>query len=222
MGDISVIPPGERLHCEWEAGTHRTVSCMLNLPGLLKHWSEEAQWPDGDPHAMLSIDNESARLGLRQVAAELLSPGFASTTNLEITLLFVVSQIVRGLHHGQAQPARGSGKLNAKQLDVLRSLLIESAEGTTDLAQLAQTCGMSARQLAETYRRTTGTTLRSFVANARIERAKLLLLNPQMLVKQVAFDSGFQTASAFVAAFRSATGATPLEYRARCGISKIR
>jgi AraC family transcriptional regulator len=82
------------------------------------------------------------------------------------------------------------------------------------IARLAEACGCGPRTLAALYRRATGQTLREFIAGARIERAKALLMSEGAMVKQVAYLSGFQTPAAFCAAFREATGYTPLQFRA--------
>ena len=44
-------------------------------------------------------------------------------------------------------------------------------------------------------------------------KAKTLLMDERLLVKEVAYLSGFQNAAAFTAAFRKATGQTPQEFR---------
>lgn len=219
LGDVSVNPRGAPLYCRWEPGTHRTVSCMIDLEGLLGQWGEDWRWPDCDPAKLLAVESDAARAGLRQIAQELLSPGFASAATLEITLMFVTTQL---LGHLRAMPQierADERKLTPAQLEMLRAMLMDTPGKVPSIKQLSEVCGLNSRQLAGAYRRTTGTTLRSFVANSRIERAKTLILDPRILVKQVAFDSGFQGPAAFVAAFRKATGLTPLEFRGRTGSS---
>lgn len=68
------------------------------------------------------------------------------------------------------------------------------------------------------FKNTTGHTLRSYVASRHIARAKVLLADGRLLVKQVAYRSGFRSAAAFGEAFRRATGLTPLQFRQSHGI----
>lgn len=219
LGDVSVNPRGVPMYCSWEPGTHRTVSCMIDLEGLLEQWGEDWRWPDCDPAKFLAVESDAARAGLRQIAQELLSPGFASVATLEITLMFVTTQLLRHLRVMPQIERADERKLTPTQLETLRAMLMDTPGKVPSIKQLSEVFGLNSRQLAGAYRRTTGTTLRSFVANSRIERAKSLILDPRILVKQVAFDSGFQGPAAFVAAFRKATGLTPLEFRGRTGSS---
>src|SRR5690606_21160387 len=85
------------------------------------------------------------------------------------------------------------------------------------LKVLAQAVGIGPRQLSEQFRNSTGMTLRSYVAQARIRYAQTLLLDERILAKQVAYRSGFQDAASFAAAFRRSTGLTPSEFRRRHG-----
>jgi AraC family transcriptional regulator len=72
---------------------------------------------------------------------------------------------------------------------------------------------MSPRHLIRTFKNTVGATLSDFIAEARIRRAKEELSREGALIKVVAGDCGFQSAAAFSASFRKATGMTPKEYR---------
>jgi AraC family transcriptional regulator len=63
------------------------------------------------------------------------------------------------------------------------------------------------------FRATTGRTLSDFAAERRIVRAKALLAGRKPAIKQIAHRCGFETAAAFSAAFRRATGVSPREFR---------
>jgi AraC family transcriptional regulator len=90
---------------------------------------------------------------------------------------------------------------------------IEQPGALPAVAELAEACGISTRHFFRMFRETTGTTLSSFAAERRLARAKALLASHRASVKQIAWQCGFETAAAFSAAFRRATGVTPKEYR---------
>lgn len=82
------------------------------------------------------------------------------------------------------------------------------------LEELAERLGVSAPQLSELLNSHVGTTFRAYLNGLRIERAKgALLEDGASTILDIAFESGFNSKSAFNAAFRNATGLTPSEYR---------
>lgn len=67
--------------------------------------------------------------------------------------------------------------------------------------------------LCKLFSRTTGTTFTEFVSRTRIERARNLLLNPNLRVSEIAFEVGFQSLTHFNRVFRKLVGESPTEYR---------
>ena len=212
LADVTYVPAGRPLYCILSPGIQRCISCMFNLDALAERAALEWDWPDFDLENALSIRNDYVRLGMRRLAEEVLSPGFASAIQIENALMFVSLELRRHLV-GDPRHAPSTGKLDARQLGLLRSMLIDAQGEPPTVGELAAACGMGGRQLAASYRRTTGVTLRSFIATTSLERAKMLLLDRTALIKQVAFNCGFQSSAAFAAAFRKSTGLTPVNYR---------
>jgi AraC family transcriptional regulator len=213
LGNISFIPERTALYCSWVPGVQRCISCMFDIRTLAERTAMEWTWPSFNLEEALNIRNEYVSLGLRRIAEELLSPGFASALQVECSLMFVALELRRhfGLNMNADRPI--CGRLSAAQLAVLRRMMIDSV-APPKISELAAACGMGGRQLAHSYRNATGVTLRSFIARSRLDRAKMLLCNGHHLIKQIAYDAGFRSAAAFTAAFRKATGLTPVEFRA--------
>lgn len=80
-----------------------------------------------------------------------------------------------------------------------------------DHEALARRFGMSARTLERGFRLETGLTLGRWRQQARFLHA-LRRLGAGASVKQVAFEAGYRSPSAFVAAFRKTMGTTPGQY----------
>ncbi len=82
------------------------------------------------------------------------------------------------------------------------------------LEELAQRLGVNPHQLSELLNSLMGATFRAYLNGLRIERAKSFLLEDgASTILDIAFESGFNSKSAFNAAFRNETGQTPSEYR---------
>lgn len=77
----------------------------------------------------------------------------------------------------------------------------------------ARTAGMSARSLRRLCERELNMTWRAYTRQARLMQAAALLADPQLSVLQVATRVGFDSASSFTRAFRSAWGRPPSAYR---------
>jgi len=59
----------------------------------------------------------------------------------------------------------------------------------------------------------TGRTPHEWLTKLRLERAQELMRNPKMPLTEIALAVGYQTPSAFSAAFRRDTGMTPSSFR---------
>ena len=221
LGDVAFVPRDVPLYCNWQDGNQRSVSCLFDIDRLSAGVGGEWHWPSFDLAKTLAIGNDYVRTGLRRVAEEVLSPGFASTSQIEISLMFVAHEIRRLLENAPIRELRDTRKLSDRQLAVMRELVFDTKGSEPSIAEVAAILMMNPRQLALAFRNTTGETLRNFFAHARIERAKHMLVERQAMIKQVAYDSGFSSSAAFGAAFRKATGLTPQEYRERLGVRPL-
>jgi transcriptional regulator GlxA family with amidase domain len=81
----------------------------------------------------------------------------------------------------------------------------------------AGAAGMSARSLRRLCERELKMTWRAYTQQARLMRAAALLADPRLSVLQVASRVGFDSASSFTRAFRSAWGRPPSAYRRHGG-----
>jgi AraC-like DNA-binding protein len=70
------------------------------------------------------------------------------------------------------------------------------------------------------FKAATGTTFSEYVARCHVDRARLLLHDPNLRVTDVAFAAGFQSILHFNHLFKHYTGLTPNGYRASLRQSK--
>lgn len=83
------------------------------------------------------------------------------------------------------------------------------------LGLVAQAVHTSTFYFCKLFRKTTGTTFTEFVSRTRVERAKDLLLNPNLRVSEIAYEVGFQSLTHFNRVFKKVVGESPTEYRDR-------
>jgi AraC-like DNA-binding protein/ligand-binding sensor protein len=83
------------------------------------------------------------------------------------------------------------------------------------LGQVAEAVHVSPFHLCKLFRKSTGMTFTEFVSRTRTEKAKNLLLNPQLRISEIVYEVGFQSLTHFNRIFKKLVGQSPTQYRAR-------
>jgi AraC-like DNA-binding protein len=86
--------------------------------------------------------------------------------------------------------------------------------GRLTFEEVAATVGLAPRSLARRFEEETDLTWRAVLRRIRVLRAIELLVDDDAPIARVAFAVGYQSLSAFNAAFLELTGRTPTDYRA--------
>jgi AraC-like DNA-binding protein/mannose-6-phosphate isomerase-like protein (cupin superfamily) len=93
------------------------------------------------------------------------------------------------------------------------NLLSERMSEDARIEELAGELGISAAYLQRLFRQVHGMTIIDYLNRMRIERAKLLLLNTDDPVVEIAMEAGFNSRQHFTRVFTSLEGISPQEYR---------
>ncbi|MBV9416428.1 MAG: helix-turn-helix transcriptional regulator [Solirubrobacterales bacterium] len=152
------------------------------MPGIPTSGTSSPGRADG---VLTVIASRGENLGAEAVLLDLLKP--VATTTIEVTL-----------------PA------DERAIDVARGLLADPADGRS-LAEWGREVGASGRTLTRAFLAGTGVRFRRWRTAVRL-RAALPRLACGEPISAVADRVGYQTPSAFVAAFRRETGLTPGAY----------
>ncbi len=83
------------------------------------------------------------------------------------------------------------------------------------ISQLSEIAGVSHRHFETLFYKKYGTSPKEYVLSLKIEKAKELLLNEKMLIKDIALSLGYSDIYHFGKLFKSKTGYTPYEYKKR-------
>lgn len=213
VGSVMFVPRDEPVQCHFTRGARRTISCLFDLNGLGFDRATAWNWDHIDPALAFDIRDPFVKMAVQRLRQEVLAPSFASELQIESALIFLGAQLQR-LAEMRSPDERGDS--HALSHSDLRRVLerVNDEEGRApSVAELARLTGMSAPVFSTRFRNATGQTLRSYVAHAKLEKAKRLLLEEGEMVKQIAFRCGFTSAAAFTMSFRQETGMTPTEFR---------
>ncbi|KJS64946.1 MAG: AraC family transcriptional regulator [Pseudomonas sp. BICA1-14] len=213
LGQTIFIPPGSDFHFKHRACQQKAVICLFDPAAIAPLAAYRWDWEHCITDAMLNLQSSYLQASLRRLGEEVASPGFASELHIECLMTGIALEL-RKEFLGKQRDDDEPGKLSRRQLQHLREALDADANDIS-LRKLADLCALPERKLSVYFKNTTGKTLRQYSAEARVNRAMRLLGDPSLLIKQIAYMTGFQSAAAFSAAFRKAVGWTPEEFRRR-------
>jgi AraC-like DNA-binding protein/ligand-binding sensor protein len=83
------------------------------------------------------------------------------------------------------------------------------------LGQVAKAVNTSTFYFCKMFKKYTGLNFTNYVSRVRIEKAKNLLLNPNLRVSEIAYEVGFQSLTHFNRVFKKILGQSPTEYRGK-------
>jgi AraC-like DNA-binding protein len=148
--------------------------------------------------------------------AELHLPG--SLWRITALCTSYVVQLARSIDHSEfpEQPhisaTQGIFLVNRAKEYLMQHLAVE-----VHLDDVAEHLGVSRGHLARTYKRVAGRSLFAYFRQLRLEQAKLMLINSENNVTQIAAECGFSSVALFCRNFKQYTDLSPLAYRDEFG-----
>jgi len=92
------------------------------------------------------------------------------------------------------------------------------AEGLT-LEQVARAAHMSTFYFCKMFHKSTGVNFTEYVSRVRVEKARNLLLNPNLRISEIAYEVGFQSLTHFNRVFKKLLGQSPTAFRAHLKVA---
>lgn len=210
---MSVVPPAAPVSVAFDRGEALIVSCILQ-PDYFERATGITRWRD--EHTQLCLGLRSPLIGLifNRLAHEVY---FTRQNSSDVAEAFVAAlsvEVARGIE--RSMTGRPVGQLAPWQLQQVYALIEEEVRGKRlTVVQIARRCGLSERHLMRAFKASTGLTLHQYSNEVRMRRAMSALRNEEVPLKVLAAELGFNSPSAFSAAFRQNVGCTPSEFRHR-------
>jgi AraC-like DNA-binding protein/ligand-binding sensor protein len=106
---------------------------------------------------------------------------------------------------------------NAEPPAITRAKQYISEHQTEELSldQVAKSVHTSKFYFCKMFRKATGINFTDYLSRVRTERAKNLLLNPNLRVSEIAYEVGFQSLTHFNRVFKRILGQSPTDYRSQ-------
>jgi AraC family transcriptional regulator len=211
LGALMIVPAGTSINASGPGGDRRLAVCTMT-DGILPAGFDRA-----DPrHLAMCCDvrDGHVRATMQRMAAETSAPGFGADVLIDGLATALQVDLARYFAAADLREVAEHGTLAPWQLRRLEEFVHASDGVRIRIADLAAVVEVSPGHLARTFKRTTGRTVHQFVEEVRLARARAMLGEAELPLKQIAAQLGFGTASSFSLAFRRAMGTTPGRYRA--------
>jgi AraC-like DNA-binding protein/ligand-binding sensor protein len=96
-----------------------------------------------------------------------------------------------------------------------KEYILEHQSEKISLGIVAKAVNMSAFYFCKMFKKAAGINFTDYLTRVRIERARNLLLNPNLRISEIGFEVGFQSLTHFNRVFKKIAGQSPTDYRAQ-------
>ncbi|MDL2233881.1 AraC family transcriptional regulator [Ruminococcaceae bacterium OttesenSCG-928-L11] len=170
------------------------------------------QRPDSFRHGIPLDDETAARC--RAVFESCIAEYDAKAPYYREVILARVQEMLILLYrsHSEYFPA-GISPYNEEMVSAIQAYIDSRYSSELDLEEISAHFHLNKFHLIRIFRQVTGYTVKQYILLKRISHAKSLLYYSNRDVAQIAAESGFNSSSNFIRAFKSAEGVTPLAFR---------
>ena len=202
-------------HLLARAGLLKGHKCTIhweNLPGFVEEFPEIDVTAD-----LFEVDRNRLTCSGGTAALDLMLHLIAARHGQELASKIseqCLMDRIRQPHDQQRMPYRVRLGIHHSKLIGAIEMMEANVEEPLDQEMLARYVGLSRRQLERLFRKHLGRTPAQYYLELRLERARHLLYQTTMPIMNVAFATGFVSASHFSTCYRQLYGKTPRAERA--------
>jgi AraC family transcriptional regulator len=213
LGRLFLLPADVRIQARAEAVNLRSVFCLFE-----RDWFESVTGlgRDWDAHMLAAcIDVGDTRLAelVARLAQEAMAPGLSSDKFTEGLGTLTAVELARRLR-SVSDRARSEGlRLLPWQMRRINGYFDSLDTYAPDLGELAGLCGVGERHLRRLFKATTNRTIYEHATDVWTDKAKRMLAEGEIPLKEISARLGFADPGGFSVAFRRAAGVSPLKYR---------
>jgi len=214
-GTVTIIPEGQ--DGRWDIAGPIEVSHVYLPDERLQACAEElARGKRIELLGRVGFEDPTATRIMELLAREAAMPDPSARLFVEQAVDLLCIQLVRGhSSFGALAPEAPRGGLADWQVKRVTAYMREHRDEEVGLDELAALVNLSRFHFCTAFRKATGQTPHNWLIAERIGEARRLLAMADLPVTEVALAVGYQTPSAFAAAFRKLVGVTPTEFRRR-------
>jgi AraC family transcriptional regulator len=211
FGGCWVTPPNTPVEVRRAPGVLRSIVLRVDPAVFYRVTGLKDDWYDERLIMQINQEGMGPVRTLNMIAEELNSPGYASDDLLAALAQTFIVHFARMVVAGR----KTAGGMGHWRLNCIRHLAETSPANTLTVERLAEECGISARHLMRSFKAMTGTTIHSYIEDARLERTRALLTQTALPLRSIAAEVGFGSPSHLSSVFSRRCGISPAHYRQR-------
>jgi len=214
-GRLLVMMPGAKYHVFAPSGAFWSLHCAIECSKFEALFDRPIDWA-----ALRNLGGE-LRPGseiewlLHRMRHELEHHRVGQNAAIDAYATAVSVELVRKFREGKPlRSGHRSGGLAAWRMKLLLDRIYAELPAPR-VAELAEICALTSRQLSRAFKVETGMNIGRFVDEATMERAHRLLTSTDQSIARIGKDLGFASADSFAQSYRRITGAMPSHVRRR-------
>ncbi|MBM7037405.1 helix-turn-helix domain-containing protein [Vibrio ulleungensis] len=123
------------------------------------------------------------------------------------------AELIVSAHFEVGRPDKNISASTAKHVHQMISYISANFQDPITVDDVATAVKLNPKYAMNIFHNMLDMTIKKYITNMRIHRARVLLTESTMSVSQISQEAGFRSASAFYSTFQSSVGLKPLEYR---------
>lgn len=211
-GKLLFMLPGKDLRATMTAGKIHTVTCSFERSFAEQIIGPITELSAAKLHNALDMRSSLISAMLLRLMHEAIAPGEISDDIVKSLGQAMLVECHHWLLVGEEAEITKQ-QLSASDLEIIEQQIAGSTGTFPGVADLAAACGFSERYFARLFRQHFGSSVSEHLKAARMSKAKSLLLETQLPLKEIAYRLGYSSSANFSSAFRAAIGSTPGQYR---------
>lgn len=212
-GRLLVMIPGRPYRLAAPSGALRSLHCAIDCARFEAIAGDPINWESLDQFGGELRSGIGIEPHLLRIHDELLRSAPGREVAIQALADLVCIELLRRFREGKPQrPDFRAGGLTSWRM---RRILarVHAEQPLPRILELADSCGLTPRQLSRAFKTETGQTLGRFVDEVAMERAHRLLTTTSLSLAEIARELGFASADSFAQSFRRFTGVSPSSIR---------
>ena len=210
VGNVLFMLPGREIQARITAGRMCTITCSFDTDYAGSLIGPLDQVTQDQLHNALDFRSALISSILLRLMQEALYPGAMSATLADSLGHSMLLECAHWLRVREPQP---SGVFTEREFEIIEHYLAGLTGKAPSVADLAAICGLSERYFAKLFRDFTRMPISQYIKTKQLTKAKALLLETDLPLKEIAYRLGYSTSTNFTSSFRTATGTTPKQFR---------